>query len=161
MTADRARRNATRVADPARARTAPDALGCRSWPTISRPRHRQDEASSAPPGATDATAPELTDPPELAAVPEDADDTRGLHFRRLAKHPATLIIGGLLVVGALVGGAASGSIAIGGGAAVVLLLLVLLVVYLLASGKAADDFYRAYAEGRTSPGSTASRTCHR
>ena len=106
-----------------------------------------ESVSAGPPGAQDS-APELTDPPKLAPVPEDADDTRGHHFGRLLRHPATLILGGILVVGALVAGAAAGTIAIGGGMAVVALLLVLVVVYLLASSKAADDFYRAYAEGR-------------
>ena len=106
-----------------------------------------DAVSASPPGAA-AEELQIQAPPELAAVPEDSDDTRGHHFGRLLRHPATLIIGAILVGGALIGGAASGNIAIGGGGAVVLLLLVVLGVYLLASGKAADDFYRAYAEGR-------------
>ncbi len=106
-----------------------------------------DAVSAGPPGAAGEEV-QIQAPPELAPVPEDADDTRGHHFGRLLRHPATLIIGGVLVVGALIAGGAAGSIAIGGGAAVVALLITILVVYLLASGKAADDFYRAYAEGR-------------
>ncbi len=94
------------------------------------------------------SADKIEAPPDLAPVPDDADDTRGLHFRRLLRHPATLIIGGICVVAALVAGAAAGSIAIGAAAAGGVVLLALLIVWLLASGKAADDFFRAYAEGR-------------
>jgi hypothetical protein len=108
-----------------------------------------EDTSVAPPGGAPATGhDEIAEPPELAPVPEDADDTRGVHFRRLSRHPATLIIGGILVVGGFVGGLAAGSAVIGAGVAVVAFLLTLLVVWLLASGKAADDFFRAYAEGR-------------
>lgn len=82
------------------------------------------------------------------AIPEDADDTRGIHFRRLLRHPLALTIGGIAVLAALVGGAAAGGIAIGAAAAVIAVLITALVVFLIASGKAADDFYRAYAEGR-------------
>ncbi|HEX2264719.1 MAG TPA: hypothetical protein VHH14_00380, partial [Solirubrobacterales bacterium] len=101
------------------------------------------EGSVAPPGADHIAA-----PPELAPVPDDAKDTRGLHLRRIARHPATLILGGIGVVGAAIGGIAAGSIVIGAAAAGAVFLLTLLIVWLLASGKAADDFFRAYAEGR-------------
>jgi hypothetical protein len=115
-------------------------------PTQTPAVETETEGSIAPPGmpAADQIAP----PPELAAVPEDANDTRGMHFRRLARHPATLILGGIGIGAALIGGAAAGSIAIGAAAAGGVVLLALLIVWLLASGRAADDFFRAYADGR-------------
>lgn len=102
--------------------------------------------SVPPPGMPDHDQIEV--PPELARVPEDANDTRGLHFRRLIRHPATLILAAIGIGGALIGGAAAGSVAIGGAVAGGVALLTLLIVWLLASGKAAEDFFRAYAEGR-------------
>jgi hypothetical protein len=100
-------------------------------------------ASTGPPAGAG-----LAPPPELAPVPDDAKDTRGAHLRRLIRHPATLIVAGFCIAGALIAGAAAGSFAIGGAAAAAVVLLALLIVWLLASGRAADDFYRAYADGR-------------
>ena len=94
------------------------------------------------------SADRIEPPPELAAVPDDAKDTRGMHFRRLVRHPVTLIITAICVAGAVIAGAAAGNVAIGGAGALGVVLLALLIVFLLASGKAADDFFRAYAEGR-------------
>jgi hypothetical protein len=91
---------------------------------------------------------QIAAPPELAPVPDDAKDTRGMHFRRLVSHPVTLILTAICIAGALIAGASAGSIAIGGAAAGGVVLLALLIVWLLAAGKAADDFFRAYAEGR-------------
>ena len=53
-------------------------------------------SSEPPPGA-----PAIPDPPDLAPVPDDADDTRGTHLRAPARHPVTLIGGGVLAVVAL------------------------------------------------------------
>jgi hypothetical protein len=90
----------------------------------------------------------MPDAPELKSVPEDADDTRGWHLRRLMVHPATLILGGIAVLGALIGVGASVGWGIGAAAAGGVFLLTVLIVWLIASSKAADDFFRAYAEGR-------------
>jgi hypothetical protein len=86
-----------------------------------------------------------TDPP---AIPDDADDTRGVHFRHVIAHPATLIGGAVLVVIALVVGASQGNLAIGAIAAGAVVLVVLLIVWLLANSRAREDFFNAYATGR-------------
>lgn len=98
------------------------------------------EAPAAPP-------PGAVPPPGSAPVPQDTDDTRRVHLRRLARHPITLSIGITLAIVALIAGTlASGVILIGLAAAVGTFLLVMLIVFMLASGKAKEDFFRAYAE---------------
>jgi hypothetical protein len=82
-------------------------------------------------------------------IPLDADDTRGKHFGRLIRHPATLIGGGILVLGTGIGLAAGVGPAVGAAGAVGALLLVLLIVFLLANSKAESDFFNAYAQGRS------------
>ena len=109
---------------------------------------RTEAVSRPPPGAPDSPVPELPEPPELTPVPEDADDTRGHHFRRLARHPLTLIGGGFVIVAAFVAGLLGAGAAIGATAAGLAALLTLLVVWLLASGRAREDFFAAYASGR-------------
>lgn len=101
-------------------------------------------ASAPPPGAGPAT-PAVPDRPP---VPDDAGDTRGAHLGRLARHPATLIVGGAsaLAVG-LIAGTQAGW-AIGAIGAVVTLLVVALAVWLRASAAAREDFFTAYASGR-------------
>jgi hypothetical protein len=82
-------------------------------------------------------------------IPLDADDTRGKHFGRIARHPATLILGGILVVGTGVGLAAGVGPAVGLAGAVGALLLVALIVFLIANSKAESDFFNAYAQGHS------------
>ena len=97
-------------------------------------------ADAAPP-----SAPEVATPP----VPQDTDDTRRVHLARLARHPVTLSLGSTLAIAALVVATlTTGAIVLGLAAAAVAALLVLLIVFMLASGKAKEDFFRAYAEGR-------------
>jgi hypothetical protein len=104
--------------------------------------------SEPPPGATSAD--DFVPPPEedLPPVPDDAGDTRGYHFRRLLGKPLTWILGGAVALIAFVAVAAAGYVAIGAGVAAAVLLLTVLIVYLLARGKAEEDFFRAYSEGR-------------
>ena len=71
-----------------------------------------------------------------------------MHFGRLLRHPATLIIGLILFFAALIGVGSAVNIAAGGGAAVAVVLVVALVVFLIAGGQAREDFYNAYAQGR-------------
>jgi hypothetical protein len=105
-----------------------------------------DEPSEPPPGAG---SPYVEPPPvDLPPVPEDADDTRGHHLRRLLGHPVTLIVGGALAVIALVVAGAQVMFAVGGAAAAAVIVLVLIVVWLIANGRARDDFFNAYAAGR-------------
>ena len=101
-------------------------------------------ASVPPPGG-----PLATDGSTGGTIPLDADDTRGRHFRRLARHPATLILGGLLIIGAGVAGAVAVGPGIGAAAAGGALLLVLLIVWLLASSQAESDFFKAYAHSHS------------
>lgn len=82
-------------------------------------------------------------------IPLDADDTRGRHFAALARHPLTLIGGGVLVVGAGIAGLAAAGAAVGAAAAAAGLLLVLLIVWLMASGRAESDFFKSYASGHS------------
>ena len=82
------------------------------------------------------------------AAPDDANDLRGFHFKRLLRKPLTWILIGILVVA--VGGACTAFIgpAIGGGAAVLVLLVGILVVFVIADSQAADAFFAAYAQRR-------------
>jgi hypothetical protein len=82
-------------------------------------------------------------------IPLDADDTRGQHFGRLLRHPATLILGGILVLGTGIGLAAGVGPAVGLAGAVGALLLVLLIVFLLANSRAESDFFNAYANSHS------------
>ena len=106
------------------------------------------ETGSEPSPGADPAIPQVPEPADLPPVPEDADDTRGHHLRRLLRHPVTLIVGAIVVAIAFAAGLVAAGAAIGAAAAGVAILLTLLVVWLLASGKAQDDFYRAYGEGR-------------
>jgi hypothetical protein len=108
------------------------------------PPETTGETAAAPERAT----PQVPEPADLPPVPEDADDTRGHHLRRLLRHPLTLTIAGIGVAVAFVVGLVAAGAAIGAAAAAGAILLTLLVVWLLASGKAQDDFFRAYAQGR-------------
>lgn len=89
-----------------------------------------------------------TTPPVETPVPQDTDDTRGIHFKRLVKHPVTLSLGSTLAIAAFVVGTLVAGVAIGGLAAVGTLLLTVVIVFLLASGKAKEDFFSAYAAAR-------------
>jgi hypothetical protein len=106
------------------------------------------ETGRVPSPGADPAIPQVPEPADLPPVPEDADDTRGHHLRRLLRHPVTLIVGAIVVAIAFAAGLLAAGAAIGAAAASVTILLTLLVVWLLASGKAQDDFYRAYGEGR-------------
>lgn len=78
-------------------------------------------------------------------APDDANDLRGFHFRRLLRKPLTwLLIGAdVVVVGAVVGALVSP--AIGAAAAAASFLLGLLVVFAIADSKAEEAFFEVYA----------------
>lgn len=105
-------------------------------------------ASQPPPGAEPAPAPSPAPSSGGGTAPLDADDTRGLHFRRIAKHPLTLSLGSVAVIGGFVGGTMGAGALVGAAVAVGLALLVLLVVFILASGAAKEDFFSGYAAAR-------------
>jgi len=78
-------------------------------------------------------------------APDDANDLRGFHFKRLLSRPVTWIVIGFFV---LVGGIAAAvylGAAIGAGAAGAMLLLSLLIVFAIADSKAEDAFFEVYA----------------
>jgi hypothetical protein len=92
-----------------------------------------------------ATAPP-TSPAE--AAPDDANDLRGFHFKRLMSKPLTWIVIAIFVVVAGIAAAVYLGAAIGAGAAVAMLLISLLVVFAIADSKAEDAFFETYAAQR-------------
>jgi hypothetical protein len=81
-------------------------------------------------------------------LPDDANDLRGFHFKRLLDKPLTwalLVVG---VVVAAVAGAVLVGPAIGAAAGAAALLLGLLIVFAIADSRAEDAFFAAYAEQR-------------
>jgi hypothetical protein len=99
------------------------------------------------PGSESPPAQTVAAPPP-AAVPQDTDDTRSLHFRRLIGHPLTLSLGATAAIAALIAGALAAGIAIGGAAAAGVVVLTIVIVFAIASGRAKRDFFNAYAQAR-------------
>lgn len=85
---------------------------------------------------------------ENIEVPDDANDLRGFHFKRLMRKPLTWILIGALAI--LVGGGLAAVIgpALGGAGFVVALLVGIIVVFAIADSKAADTFFEVYAQQR-------------
>ncbi len=79
------------------------------------------------------------------AVPDDANDLRGFHFRRLLGKPLTWILIACFVLAAGVAGAAVIGPAVGGIAAAAAFLVALLVVFAIADSRAEDAFFQVYA----------------
>ncbi len=82
------------------------------------------------------------------ATPDDADDLRGFHFKRLLAKPLTWVLLAVFVIAAGVAGAIFLSPAIGAAAAAATFLLGLLVVFGIADSQAEDAFFAAYAGQR-------------
>jgi hypothetical protein len=98
-------------------------------------------------GSPEQTEPVVTEA-EVTGVPDDANDLRAHHFRRLMKLPLTLVlIGSLALVVFVVCLIAIGA-AIGAGGAVLVVLLGVVVVFAIADGRAASDFFEVYAAQR-------------
>jgi hypothetical protein len=83
-----------------------------------------------------------------ATAPEDANDLRGFHFKRLLRKPLTWILIGVLVLVAAAAGAALVGPALGGAAAVGAFVVAVLVVFAIADSQAADAFFANYAQQR-------------
>ncbi len=83
-----------------------------------------------------------------AAVPQNADDTRGYHFRRGVRSPPFWVLTGAVALIVLVVVAVSINLALGAGGAALVVLLGLGVVWWLATRAAERDFFRAYANAR-------------
>jgi hypothetical protein len=86
--------------------------------------------------------------PPSAATPDDANDLRGFHFRRLMRKPVTWVAIAVAVVAVGVAGAALIGPAIGGAAALAVFLTGLLVVFAIADSKAEEAFFETYAQQR-------------
>jgi hypothetical protein len=91
------------------------------------------EQTTAPPSSPDE------------AAPDDANDLRGFHFRRLLGKPLTWTVIAFFVLVAGIAAAIYLGAAIGAGAAVAMLLVSLLIVFAIADSKAEDAFFAAYA----------------
>lgn len=98
----------------------------------------QDPSAPPLPAADDAG-------PAAAAAPDDANDLRGFHFKRLLGKTLTLALIAAFTIAAGVASAALVGPAVGGGAAVAALLLSLLIVFAIADSRAEDAFFQAYA----------------
>jgi hypothetical protein len=83
-----------------------------------------------------------------SATPDDANDLRGFHFRRLLRKPVTWVAIAIAVVAAGIAGAALVGPAIGGAAALAVFLIGLLVVFAIADSKAEEAFFETYAQQR-------------
>jgi len=93
-----------------------------------------------------ATTPEAQAAAET--TPDDANDLRGFHFKRLMRKPLTWVLIAVFVIAAGVVGAAVVGPAIGGAAAVGVFFVAVLVVFVIADSKAADAFFDSYARQR-------------
>lgn len=83
-----------------------------------------------------------------AAAPDDANDLRGLHYRRLLRKPLTLVLIGLFMLVAAIGGAVGLGPGFGAIGAIAALLISLLIVFGIADSQAEEDFFRSYAAQR-------------
>jgi hypothetical protein len=103
------------------------------------PRGRGRLRSVATDGEAHATA---------ATAPDDADDLRGFHFKRLMGRPLTWILIAVFVLIAAGLGAALVGPAIGGAAALGVFFVAVLIVFAIADSQAADAFFATYAQQR-------------
>jgi hypothetical protein len=81
-------------------------------------------------------------------APDDANDLRGFHFRRLLRKPLTWILTAIFILAAGVAGGVFLGPALGAAAAGAVFLLALLVVFAIADSKAEDAFFETYAAQR-------------
>jgi hypothetical protein len=85
---------------------------------------------------------------EVTGVPDDANDLRGHHFKRLLRKPLTLgLIGGLALIALVAIAIAIGPLA-GLAGALIVLVVGVVVVFVIADNKAAHDFFEVYAQQR-------------
>jgi hypothetical protein len=96
------------------------------------------------------SAEQTTAPPSSPseATPDDANDLRGFHFRRLLRKPVTWVLTLIAVIAGGIAGAALVGPVIGAAATAAIFLLALLVVFAIADSKAEDAFFETYAAQR-------------
>ena len=81
-------------------------------------------------------------------VPDDANDLRGYHFKRLMSKTLTVVLLGSLTLIAFIAGGIGVDPLIGLIAAAAVFVLGVLIVLVIADNKAASDFFEVYAEKR-------------
>jgi len=98
------------------------------------------------------SSPELPQPAVEEAVatgvPDDANDLRGYHFKRLMGKTLTVVLLGSLTLIAFIAGGIGVDPLVGLIAAAAVTVLGILVVLVIADNKAASDFFEVYAEKR-------------
>ena len=99
--------------------------------------------SEAPPGAPVGDGGQVP-----AGPPQDDDDTRGIHLRRLVRSPVTISLTITGVIAGFVIGTIAAGAPIGGAAAGGVLLLAIAIVWAVANSRAKEDFYNHYASAR-------------
>lgn len=108
------------------------------------------EAAGTDPVAGGAATPEpvAAEGTPSTATPDDANDLRGYHFRRLLHKPLTWILvgGGSLALGVIL--LIAFNAAVGAIAFVVAFLFALWLTFNVADSRAADDFFHVYAQQR-------------
>jgi hypothetical protein len=82
---------------------------------------------------------------QQTAKPDDANDLRGFHFKRLLGKATTWLAIAFFVLAAGIAGAVVLGAAVGAVAAGAMLLLSLLIVFAIADSKAEDAFFEVYA----------------
>jgi len=95
--------------------------------------------------ATEQTA---AQPAADVATPDDANDLRGFHLKRLLGKPLTWVLLAAFAIAAGVAGAIFVGPAIGAAAGAGTLLLGLVIVFAIADSQAEDAFFAAYAKQR-------------
>jgi hypothetical protein len=78
--------------------------------------------------------------------PDDANDLRGFHFKRLLRQTLTLVLIAVFTIAAGIAGAVFLGPAIGAAVAVAVFLLSLLVVFGIADSRAEEAFFEVYAQ---------------
>lgn len=97
---------------------------------------------------TTAEPPPPVEEAVATGVPDDANDLRGYHFKRLMGKTLTVALLGSLTVIAFIAGGIAVDPLIGLIAAAGVFVLGVLVVFVIADNKAASDFFEVYAEQR-------------
>lgn len=139
--------NATPLAERRLRPTPPHRHGGGRFPPVSE--SGSEPTSVAPPGAEPvavegSAGPYAPDP----ATPQDADDTRGQHFKGLIRKPWVISLAATLAIGGFVVPASQGGALVGVLAATVVPAGTALICFLVASARAKEDFFDAYASGR-------------
>jgi hypothetical protein len=98
-------------------------------------------------GSSEQTEP-VVEEAARTGVPDDANDLRGYHFKRLMGKPVTLIVLGVVALAVLIACAIAIGIAVGLLAVAAVLAIGLVVVFAIADSRAASDFFEVYAEQR-------------